>query len=190
MPRIDRNLLPYRKAPPNQGMFTACRQSLDRYSRTTAVVRFERPLVPELIKGSVQRSQTESVDVFILLARSLAQPASARLRAGLPSHHQLLRRHRALPQLLSVGGDLGRRARLEEGLRRRPEIIPGQIRYDSRYSRLYQVQKSECTRNCALIVLALKLTRQTARGSCACCGDVVHPPCRRAQPGCTIPSRS
>ena len=97
-------------------------------------IRFERQLVPELIKGSVQRSQTESVHVFILLARSLAQPKSARLKARLPSHHQLLRRHRALPQLLSVGGDLGRRARLEEGLRRRPETIPSQIRNNAQCS--------------------------------------------------------
>jgi hypothetical protein len=188
MPRIESNLLPYIKAPPNQEMFTACRQSLDRYSHTIRKTLSARAnqgkcsKIADRVSSRVYSSRS--------LARSLAQPKSARLRAGLPSHHQLLRRHRALPQLLSVGGDLGRRARLEEGLRRRPEIIPGQIRYDSRYSRLYQVQKSECTRNCALIVLALKLTRQTARGSCACCGDVVHPPCRRAQPGCTIPSRS
>ena len=76
MPRIDRNLLPYRKAPPNQGMFTACRQSLDRYSHT-----IRKTLSTRANQGKCSKI-ADRVSSRVYSSRSLARPASISAAQG------------------------------------------------------------------------------------------------------------
>ena len=76
MPRIESNLLPYRKASPNQGMFTACRQSLDRYSHT-----IRKTLSTRANQGKCSKI-ADRVSSRVYSSRSLARPAEISAAQG------------------------------------------------------------------------------------------------------------